>query len=52
MHAAIALCSLSTGMNFALSSPVSTNSASFSTMEVWGVIGKAETTSTLASLAP
>src|SRR4030042_178604 len=39
MHAAIALCSLSTGMNFAFSSPVVTNSASFSTMDVCGVVG-------------
>ncbi len=39
MHAAMALCSLSTGMNLAFSSPAETKSASFSTMEVCGVIG-------------
>jgi hypothetical protein len=52
MHAAMALCSLSTGMNLAFSSPEDTKSASFSTMEVCGVMGYAAMTSARASFAP
>jgi hypothetical protein len=52
MQAAIALCSLSTGMYFALSSPEVTNSASFSTIDVCGVMGYAAMTSARDSFAP
>ena len=39
MHAAIAVCSDSTLMYWDFISPVDTNSAIFSTMLVWGVMG-------------
>ncbi len=51
MRAAIAECSLSTFMYLASIWPVSTSSASFSEMDVWGVMGYAAMTSTLASFA-
>ena len=52
MHAAMALCSLSTFMYCVSISPLPTNSASFSTIVVCGVMGYAATTSARASLAP
>ena len=52
MHDAMALCSDSTVMYWPLKEPSATNSATFSTMVVCGVMGYALTTSTPETSAP
>jgi hypothetical protein len=52
MQAAIALCSLSTFTNWHFISPDETRVAIFSTIDVWGVMGYAATTSAFETIAP